>query len=154
MTSLKYKTIDNVIWFLGELYSYDDSDIEGNDFDVVCETELGADSRFSVLITDLAGDARGVINSQQEEITALKAQLGRIKDCSEKLTNAHDQPVALDWNTRLDNLITAINNTPQQCLADVLADAIETALELTDDAYPSEVYCIISDYAEQLRASK
>jgi len=90
-SGLKYKTIERVEWFLGELYGYDSSDIEGDDFDVVTETECGNDSSFSVSIVDLAGDARGVINQQQEEIKALKAHI---------------------------ELGLELDKTPQQCLAD------------------------------------
>jgi hypothetical protein len=75
MKGLKYKTIENVTWFLGELYSYDEGDIYDNDFDVAVETESGADSRFSVSIIDLAHDALLIINQQREEIDELKFKL-------------------------------------------------------------------------------
>ena len=74
-----------MIWFLGERYGYDEGDVDFGVFDVMCETKCGADSRFPVSIVDLAGDARGVINQQQQEIAELKTKYNKAKSANSEL---------------------------------------------------------------------
>jgi len=153
MSELKYKTIDNIIWFLGELQGYDSSDIDDDDFDVMCETECGIDSRFSVSIVDLAGDARGVINQQQEEIKALKAQFAAVEYliagayCERSENNAG---LERGWLDMLYRMIDTDNDN--QCLNDVRADAIEgLLLSCGPIGRDIQVKTEIKAYAQQLR---
>lgn len=73
MKDLKNKSLENVLWFLGELASYESKDIEDDDFEVGCNE----DQFCTVSIVDLAEDAKAIISSQTNEIARLKELLDK-----------------------------------------------------------------------------
>lgn len=73
MKELKNKSVENVLWFLATLASYESKDIEDDDFEVGCNE----DQFCTVSIVGLAEDAESIISSQANEIAKLKETLAK-----------------------------------------------------------------------------
>lgn len=69
------------------------------------------------------------INKQQEEIKTLKAQVNHLRDtiadCRDNIYAPFDDEALGEWSMQL---LSTLNKTPQQCLADVRASVITSTI--------------------------